>query len=130
MIELYTALQPLQPGQAVPDSIYVDDYADGTRPVWLVVDRQELGANGIQLTLEDRDNRGIVDCVRLIVLAFPNKVLRTPPQPHSDERPAVIGCQLCDMAQQERYSHKLAAQLPRNRRPSAQRSVTQMELAI
>lgn len=109
MHALYMALQPLQPGQAVPDSIYVDDYADGTRPVWLVVDRQELGADGIQFTLEDRDNHDMFDCVRLIVLAFPDKVLRTPPQPHSDDRPAVIGNQLCDMAQQERYARKLAA---------------------
>lgn len=103
---LYTALAPLTAGQAVPNTIYVDDYADGTRPAWQVVERQELGADGIQLTLEDPHNGDLFGCVRLIVLAFPGKVLRTPPQPHGIN-PAIIGNQLCDMAQQERYQRKL-----------------------
>ena len=103
--ELYTALATLQPHQDVPNTIYVDDYADGTRPIWRVVERQELGAGGVQLALEDPANGDMFDRVRIIVLAFPGKVLRTPPQPHGIT-PSIIGNQLCDMAQQERYAKK------------------------
>lgn len=34
--EVYAALRDLQPGQAVPASVYVSDYRDGTRPAWTV----------------------------------------------------------------------------------------------
>lgn len=106
--ELYTALAPLQVGQQVPSAVYIADYADGTCPAWIVADRQELDAGGIRLDLEDPGNDDLFDRVRVIVLAFPDKVLRTPPQPHG-LAPAVISGKLCDLAQQARYTRKQAA---------------------
>lgn len=100
---LYTALADLQPGQAVPADIYVCDYADGTRPAWVVAAREALDAGGVRLDLEDPDNGDLFDRVRVVVLAFPAKVLRTPPQPHGGTGAATVGGKLCDLAQQARY---------------------------
>jgi hypothetical protein len=107
--ELYNLLAPLQPGDLVPSSVYVADYADGTRPAWTVVEREEIGAGGVRLVLEDATNGDMFDCVRLIVLSFESKTLRTPPQPHGLSGQAVIGDKLCDMLQQDRYNQKRAA---------------------
>lgn len=100
---LYTALAALQPGQTVPADVYVCDYADGTRPAWTVAAREELGAGGVRLDLEDPANGDLFDRVRVVVLAFPAKVLRTPPQPHGATGEATVGPKLCDLAQQGRY---------------------------
>lgn len=108
MSDLYAALAPLQIGQCVPSEIYIADYADGTCPAWIVADRQDLDAGGIRLDLEDPNNGDLFDRVRLVVLAFPGKVLRTPPQPHG-LMPAIIAGKLCDLAQQARYTRKQAA---------------------
>lgn len=97
--ELYAALVPLQVGQDVPSEVYVADYADGSRPTWVVVARQELDAEGVRLDLEDPGNGDLFDRVRLVVLAFPTKVLRTPPQLHGLTGDAIVGRKLCDMAQ-------------------------------
>lgn len=106
--ELYNLLAPLQVGSLVPSQIYVSDYADGTRPAWTVVARESLEAGGVRLDLEDPDNGDMFDRVRIIVLAFPSKVLRTPPQPHGIS-PSIVGSKLCDLAQQGRYAQKKVA---------------------
>lgn len=103
--EIYVTLAPLQVGQPVPSAVYVADYADGGRPAWTVVAREELGAQGVRIELEDPGNGDLFDRARIIVLAFPTKVLRTPPQPHGIA-PAIVGPKLCDMAQQGRYAQK------------------------
>lgn len=105
---LYAALSPLQVGQAVPRAVYIADYADGSRPGWIVADRQQLGAGGVRLDLEDPGNGDLFERARVIVLAFPDKVLRTPPQPHG-LTPATIGGKLCDLAQQARAAQKRGA---------------------
>jgi len=61
---------------------------------------------GVLLALEDADNRDMFGVARVLVLAFPAKVLRTPPQLHSADSPARVGSRLCDMAQQARYQQK------------------------
>ena len=106
--EIYAALMPLQVGQAVPGAVYVADYADGGRPAWTVVAREELGAQGVRLDLEDPGNGDMFDRMRVVVLAFPDKVLRTPPQPHGIA-PATVGPKLCDLAQQGRSAQKRGA---------------------
>ena len=106
--ELYAALAPLQVGQQVPSAVYIADYADGARPAWVVVARAELGAQGVRLDLEDPESGDLFDRVRVIVLAFPAKVLRTPPQPHGLE-PAIVADKLCDLAQQGRTAQKRGA---------------------
>lgn len=107
--ELYNLLVPLQPGDLVPSEVYVADYADGSRPAWTVAEREELGAGGVRLELEDSSNGDMFDCVRLIVLTFEAKTLRTPPQPHGLSGQAVICSQLCDMLQQGRYNERKRA---------------------
>lgn len=101
--ELYAAL-PV--GAPVPAHIYVADYQDGRPPPWTVVERTPLDAGGVLLALEDADNRDMFGVARVLVLAFPAKVLRTPPQLHSADSPARVGSRLCDMAQQARYQQK------------------------
>lgn len=107
MITLYAQLTTLAVGDTVPDSIYVADYANGDRPAWRVVGREALSADGVRLDLEDAHNHDMFDTCRVIVLAFPDKVLRTRPQPHNNGSPAQIGAKLCDMEQQARYHAKV-----------------------
>ena len=104
--ELYAALVALPVGATVPEHLYVADYQDGGRPPWVLAERTELDAGGVLLALEDAANRDMFDVVRVLVLAFPAKVLRTPPQPRSADAPAIVGGRLCDMAQQARYQQK------------------------
>lgn len=104
--ELYAVLAALPVGAAVPDHVYVADYRDGGRPCWTVAERTDLDAGGVLLALEDAANRDMFDVVRVLVLAFPAKVLRTPPQPHGADAPAIVAGKLCDMAQQARYQEK------------------------
>ncbi len=105
--ELYEALSVLPVGAQVPDTVCIADYTNGDRPVWTVVGREELGEDGLRIELEDQGNRDMFDCVRVIVLAFPFKVLRTQPQPHG-LTPAIIGSKLCDLTQQGRIAQKRA----------------------
>lgn len=110
--ELYEALAPLHPGASVPAHVHVADYRDGGRPRWTVVERQELEHGGVVLALTDPDNRDLFDEARVIIIAFPRKVLRTPIQPHSADAPARVGNKLCDLAQQGRYAAKEAHRCP------------------
>lgn len=103
---LYTALSVIHVGAVAPDSIYLCHYADGTAPIWRLIARVDLGDRGLQLTFEDDHNRTMFTAVRLIVLAFPGRVLRTPPQPHGDFETAILGGRLCDLTQQGRYAQK------------------------
>lgn len=100
--ELYQALHGLQVGETVPDAVYMLDYADGQQPHWMVVAREELGAAGVKLTLHDKQNADLFNCVQLIVLTFPAKTLRTVPHLDGGEMPG----KLCDLAQQGRYAEK------------------------
>lgn len=104
--DLYAALAALPVGAAVPEHIYVADYRDGGRPCWTVAERTDLDAGGVLLALEDAANRDMFDVVRVLVLAFPAKVLRTPPQLHSPDAPAALGNKLCDLTQQGRFQQR------------------------
>ena len=103
---LYAALAALQPGAAAPDAAYIADYADGRRPRWTVVAREDLDAGGVRLELRDPDNGDLFDEARVVVLAFPAKVLRTPVQACARDGSAVVAGKLCDLAQQARYTRK------------------------
>ena len=104
--DLYAALAALPVGAAVPEHIYVADYRDDGRPCWTVAERTDLDAGGVLLALEDAANRDMFDVVRVLVLAFPAKVLRTPPQLHSPDAPAALGNKLCDLTQQGRFQQR------------------------
>jgi hypothetical protein len=100
--QLYQALHPLQVGETVSDAVYMLDYADGRRPCWIVVAREDLSADGARLTVHDKQNGDMFNCVQLIVLTFPKKTLRTGPHLDGGEMTG----QLCDLAQQGRYAKK------------------------
>lgn len=104
--QLYAALAPLQLGAVVPEEAYIAGYADGQRPRWTVVAREDLDAGGVRLELRDPDNGDMFDEARLVVVAFPAKVLRTPVQSCARDGAAVVAGKLCDLAQQARYTHK------------------------
>jgi hypothetical protein len=100
--QLYQALHGLQMGEIVPDAVYMLDYADGHRPRWAVVAREDLGAGGVKLVLHDKQNGDMFNCVQLVVLTFPGKTLRTAPHLDGGEMPG----KLCDLAQQGRSAEK------------------------
>ncbi len=87
---MYNVFAALQVGAVVPSSVYIHDYRDGNVPRWTVVAREDLGADGVRLELEDPDNNrgwdgkpyqlalGGEPRVRTCVLAFPGKVLSFP----------------------------------------------------
>lgn len=102
--ELYAALARLHPGDETPADVYVADYADGRRPRWTVAAREDLDASGVRLELRDPDNGDMFDEARLVVVAFPAKVLRTPVQAVARDGAAVVAGKLCDLAQQGRYA--------------------------
>jgi len=104
----HAALVGLQIGDVVPAAIYVADYRDGGRPAWTVVGREALGECGVMLTLVDPGTGDMLDQVGCIVLAFPEKVLRTRLQPHGLTGPAIVGNQLCSLLQQARRAAKVA----------------------
>lgn len=104
--QLYAALAALQPGAEAPATAYIADYADGQRPRWTVVARQDLDAGGVRLELRDPDNGDLFDEARVVVLAFPAKVLRTPIQACARDGAAVVAGKLCDLAQQARFTSK------------------------
>lgn len=99
---IYAITSQLQVGDSWPEAIYLLDYASGVRPVWTVVERAALDAGGVLLTLDDLDSRTLFDTVRLFVVSFPGKTLRTGPQLSGT---ACIG-RLCDLRQQQRYAAK------------------------
>lgn len=107
-ITCFAALSTLQPGDRVPATLYVADYANGARPSWTVVERKPMG-HGWRLLLVDPDCRDLFDQVAVVVLTFPGKTLRTPPQLHNPDAPAVVTGKLCDMLQQGRYAAKARA---------------------
>lgn len=96
-------LRTLAVGDQVPRTLYVQDYADGTRPRWTVRELEALPSGGRRLVLVDPDN-GAGDLfdegqrVAVVVLAWPTKTLRS--QPHTFG--SCAGNTLCDMDQQAR----------------------------
>ena len=103
----YATLAALQVGQSVPDELYILDYADGTRPLWTVVEREDLPADGVRLMLHDQGQERLtlfedVVCPQVQVLSFPAKTLRTPIHLSNGPLPG----QLCDQVQQARYAIK------------------------
>jgi hypothetical protein len=44
--------------------------------------------------------------VAVVVLSFPRKTVRTPPQPHGLSGRAAVAGKLCDMLQQGRFTRK------------------------
>jgi hypothetical protein len=100
---LYNALSRLPVGAAVPPEIYIADYASGERPVWTVVEREPLEDVGHKLVLKDSGNGDLFDQPTVVVLTFPRKTLRTPPQLAGMSGPPVVAGKLCDLLQQARY---------------------------
>ena|SRR5579859_2675289 len=118
---VYAALSRLQPGDAVPERVYVADYADGERPAWIVAERAALGCVGVRLVLHDTANSGTAGCAAVIVLSFPTKTLRTPVQLSTR---ACIGESLCDMLQQGRHSQR------QHRRQARRTATAQMRMEL
>ena len=87
---LYNALSRLPVGAAVPPEIYIADYASGERPVWTVVEREPLEDVGHKLVLKDSGNGDLFDQPTVVVLTFPRKTLRTPPQLAGMSGPPVV----------------------------------------
>lgn len=106
----YQRLAQLSVGDVVPADIYVLDYAEGGRPRWTVVRRDDLRADVVHLVLEDPDN-GQGDLfddgrrLRVTVITWPAKTLRSQPYLAGSEPPGM----LCDMDQQARSVAKVAA---------------------
>lgn len=103
---VFEILAALPVGAVVPSEIYISDYANGGRPAWTVVGREPLGDVGHCLTLEDPGNGDMFDRPTIVVLTFPRKTLRTPPQMAGLSGPPVVTGKLCDLLQQARYQQK------------------------
>jgi hypothetical protein len=81
--DIYRTLSPLQVGESVPSTVYISDYSNGVIPVWQVVERQEVGAGGVILTLIDQAtferpslwNGGRETWVGKDIFCFPEKTL-------------------------------------------------------
>lgn len=99
---LFAHVAVLQAGDPWPADLYLLDYADGAAPAWTVAAREELGAGGVQLTLQDPGNRDLFEAMQLVVLAFPAKTLRTAAHLASQGGAG----RLCDLRQQQRYASK------------------------
>lgn len=105
----YRVLATLEVGDVVPRDLYVMDYADGTRPVWRVVQRSEHRGGVVQLVVEDPDN-GSCELpddgtrLRLMILTWPAKTLRSQLYSTGTEPQGM----LCDMDQQARAAGKTA----------------------
>lgn len=73
-------LRDLAAGNLVPAELYVQDYKDGTRPLWTVHSTAELLSGGRMIVLVDPATADEEVTVAVTVLTWPNSTMRT--QPH------------------------------------------------
>jgi len=96
---MFNHLHALQPGQPAPSEVYILDYADGSVPAWIVESREDIGAGGVKLVLYDAFNANLFDRLRVMILTFPTKTIRTPI--YQDAIPGTA----CDLLQQHKHSY-------------------------
>lgn len=78
---IYQCFLTLQPGDAIPEELFIALYEDGGIPEWVLVERVEIEADGLQLLVEDhapaqvevKARLGLALLPRVGILTFPSK---------------------------------------------------------
>lgn len=111
---IYLCFLNLQPGDAIPAELFIAQYTDGDLPDWVLVEKVELEADGLQLLVEDhapcqvevKEKRGLTTLPRIGILSFPSKSTCT--GVYSGTRGWPLTNQMASLEQQARIAQKRA----------------------